>query len=105
MSDEYITVESMIIFPNTVYSKIKARYIISAKTVLAVFSKGQTRQQHSYYMAVTDTQSVYNDFWNDALTDEQKVPAVSHMLNQLAQNNGVKFRYIQAIKISENGNV
>jgi hypothetical protein len=105
MSDKYVTVESMIIFPNTVYPKIKAKYIISAKTVEAVFSNGTTREEHSYYMAVTDTQSVYIDFWNDALTNEQKVPAITYMLYQLAQNNGVKFRYIQIIKPKENGTI
>lgn len=105
MSDEYLLVESMIIFPNTIWPKIKARYIISAKTVRAVFSRGKTRETHDYYIAVTDTQSVYNDFWDDALTNEQKVPAITHMLYQLAQYNGVKFRYIQINKTANDGTI
>lgn len=90
--EKLIIIKSLIIVANTHLPKIKAAFIISAKDI-----------DGKYYAASTDTRQVYEHFWNNALTPEQKVPAITHMLYQLERENGEKFGYIQQNKPLDNG--
>jgi hypothetical protein len=90
--EKTIILKSLIIVRNTHLPKIKAAFIISAKDI-----------DGKYYAASTDTRQVYEHFWNNALTNEQKVPAITHMLYQLEVENGGKFGYIQQTKPEDNG--
>ena len=102
--DNKINLDRLIIFPNTIYPGIKADYIISARGIEARTNRrGQIITSYSHYVAYTDTRQVYDHFWNDALTNEDKVPAITHMLYQLKQEYGFDFGYLQPAKISING--
>jgi len=90
--EKTIFIKSLIIVANTHLPEIKADYIISAKSI-----------DGNYYAASTDIRQVYEHFWNNFLTPEQKVPAITHMLYQLEVENGEKFAYIQQIKPKDNG--
>jgi hypothetical protein len=45
-------------------------------------------------MAGTNVVSVFLDFWNPELTNEQKVPAIIHMIDRLEREYGYDFGYI-----------
>lgn len=93
-----VTLDKLIIFPNTMYANIKADYIISARGIVAMTIAGQIKSKYTYYMAATDTKQVYEHYWNDALSNEDKVPAISHMLYQLKEQYGSDFSFIQPNK-------
>lgn len=78
-----LTLETMIIFPNTANPGLKA-FIIAGKDI-----------DGKFYAADTDYSAPYNEFWSDKLTADQKVPTIQLMLNILSLANGEKFRYIQ----------
>lgn len=94
--DKIVTIDKLIIVPNTHLPRIKAKYIISARGIDA-----REGSQPEFYMAITDTKQVYDHFWNDALSDDDKVPAITHMLYRLQLENGWKFRYIQPKKATD----
>ena len=89
--EKVIFIKSLVIVANTYLPKVKAAFIISAKDI-----------DGKYWAASTDTRQVYEHFWNSALTPEQKVPAIVHMLVQLEREHGEKFGYIQRNKRTDN---
>jgi hypothetical protein len=97
--EKRITLDALIIFPNTMYPKVKAHYIISGRGVEAyTTARGDIRTRETYYMAVTDTRQVYEHYWNDALSNDDKVPAITHMLVRLSEQYGGVFSFIQPAK-------
>ena len=102
--EKKITLDKLIIFPNTTNRQIKADYIISGRGVEAhTDRRGNIKTQTRYYMAATDIRQVYEHFWNNALSNEDKVPAITHMLYQLRQEYGCDFQYLQPSKPPTNG--
>ena len=81
------TLRTLIIVPNIHLPEIKADFIISARDI-----------DGKYYVATTDTRKVYEHFWNLLISNEDKVPAISHMLYRLKEEYGEEFRYIQPNK-------
>lgn len=94
--ERIITLDRLIIFPNTTYTKQSPhKYIISGRG----FELDAKVNAHiSYWMAGTDTDQVYEHFWNTLLRNDDKVPAITHMLYRLGQENDATFRYIMADK-------
>jgi hypothetical protein len=98
-----VTLDSLVIFRNTQYSNIKADYIISARGVEAITTvRGHIRTKEKYYIAATDVKQVYDHFWNDALSNEDKVPAITHMLYRLKEQYGYDFGYLQPKRNEKN---
>jgi hypothetical protein len=84
MPKKLYVLEQLIIFPNTQYPKRK-KFIISGKDI-----------EGGFHVADTNTESAYKDFWSEKLTNEQKVPAITHLLYCLSQyNGGETYNYIQ----------
>lgn len=101
--ERIITIDQMIIFPNRgLHVEIPSKFIISARGFELHFEKGRTIPQIDYYWTGTDTVQVYDRFWNILLSDEDRVPAITHMLYRLGQQYGMTFRYIQSIKTENN---
>lgn len=100
--EKKVTLESLIIFPNPGYA-FKADYIISAHGIEALTTSGGfIRTKERYYIASTNTRQVFEHFYNDALTNEDKVPAITHMLYKLREEYGCDFCYIQPAKTVTN---
>lgn len=93
--EKVITLDKLIIFPNTQFKQSPYKFIISARGFELLFKDNRTVPVVDFYVAGTDIKSVYDHFWNPALRNVDKVPAIAHMLYQLNQVYGYKFGYIQ----------
>jgi len=73
----------MLIFPNTAYPDAKA-FIITAVDI-----------DYECYVADTDEASLYKDFWNVKLIDDERIGCIQAMLNALELAYGPQFRIIR----------
>lgn len=93
--EKVVTLDKLIIFPNLGFKEVTLhKFIISARGFVLVQQGLSSHPIVDYYIAGTDDEIVHRHFWNDTLSNEDKAPAILHMLKQLHDVYGFKFGYI-----------
>jgi hypothetical protein len=102
--EKVVTIDKLIIVPNTMLDtkEFPYKYIISARGFTVT---PQVTLDYGYYLAGTNVKSVYEHFWNNALSMDDKVPAITHMLAVLWDTYGIKFGYLYPNKPASDDNI